>query len=157
MTCIFSDDRRHRYVLRRDFMFGKGIVNFLMLNPSTADENRNDPTIERCERRAKRWGYRSLVITNLFAYRATNPEDMKGQDDPVGEMNDAHILAEAFFADKVICGWGNHGSFRGRSDHVLSMLAAEGIALHAFSATSKGQPQHPLYVAYAVEPFVWKP
>ncbi len=157
MSCVFSDDRRYRFVLERKWLIGSGTVNFLLLNPSCADEVKNDPTIERCERRARRWGYQSLVITNLFAYRATNPEDMKAQDDPVGEMNDAHILAEAFFADKVICGWGNHGSFRGRSDHVLSMLAAEGIALHAFSATSKGQPQHPLYVAYAVEPFVWKP
>ncbi len=156
MSCVFSPDRRYRYTLQRDWMFGSGLVNFLLLNPSSATEEKNDPTIERCERRARRWGYKGLVITNLFAYRATDPNEMKRQADPIGEDNDDHILAEACFADKVICGWGNHGAFRNRYKSVVEMLVSADIKLYAFTITNQCQPKHPLYIDYDIEPALWR-
>ena len=102
---------------------------FLMLNPSTADEAVNDLTVARCENRTKLLGYSGLTVCNLFAFRATDPEDMKAAADPVGLGNDQSILSEADLAGKIICGWGVHGGYRGRSAEVVSMLRAAGHSL----------------------------
>lgn len=156
MTCIFSPDRRYRYTLQRDWLTGKGLVNFLMLNPSTADETKNDPTIERCERRARRMGFAGLVVTNIFAFRATDPKEMMRQIDPIGyPSNDYHILDQARRCEMVICGWGNHGKHRFRSASVREMLCDNGVKLHALRVSKTGEPWHPLYVGYDVEPTEW--
>lgn len=150
----FSPCNLYRYTLWRSWSTGAGTVNFLMLNPSTADETANDPTVERCEQRARDWGFSRLVVTNLFGFRATDPEDMKRAVDPVGPDNDAAILTAACEADRVVCAWGAHGSFLGRSATVVRLLA--GIDLWAFRLTLEGEPYHPLYLAYGVQPIPFR-
>ena len=88
----FSVDRRYRYALRRVWDRSRGVCNFLLLNPSIADEVTNDPTSVRCERRARRWGFGGLIVTNLFALCATDPAGLRRVADPTGPENDAAIL-----------------------------------------------------------------
>ena len=91
----FSVDRRYRYALWRVWDRSRGVCNFLLLNPSIADEVTNDPTSERCERRARRWGFGGLIVTNLFALCATDPAGLRRVADPIGPENDAAILEAA--------------------------------------------------------------
>jgi hypothetical protein len=142
---IFSDDRRYRYTLHRDIPdslpSGK-LVMFIGLNPSTADEFQDDPTIRRCINFGRDWGYSRFVMTNLFAYRATNPDYMVQADDPIGPDNDKHLIETALFADLIVAAWGAWGSFRNRDADVLAMLHN----VHYLDLTRKGQPRHPLYL-----------
>ena len=105
----FSPCRRWRYTLQRTWDANLPSINFLLLNPSTADENRNDPTVERCQRRAERMGYGALFVTNIFAWRSTDPVVLNQVPDPVGPDNDDAIMARASQCALVVCGWGNHG------------------------------------------------
>lgn len=123
-----------------------------MLNPSTADEVANDPTVERCERRARMWGYRRLIVTNLFAFRATDPRDMKAAIDPVGAENDAAILAAAEVSDLVLCAWGTHGNHLRRADRVRALLDSQRVRLKCLRMAKGGAPCHPLYLPYELEP-----
>jgi hypothetical protein len=146
----FSRCRQYRYWLQIAWG-GPKRVNFLMLNPSTADEIANDPTVERCERRARAWGYGGLIVTNIFAYRATDPRVMRAQGDPVGPANDAYIRTAAAMSDLVICAWGAHGTYRGRSVEVRRIV--EQFEPHALRVSKGGEPCHPLYLPYELEPF----
>ena len=128
-----------------------------MLNPSTADEVQLDPTCARARGYAERWGYGSLVVTNLFAYRETSPELMKAARDPVGRGNDAAILRAARQSAIVVCAWGNHGGFLGRSSAVLKILGAKKILLHALRINAGGEPAHPLYLPGELEAKAWIP
>lgn len=152
----FSPCRRYRYTLWRRWGDGP-VCMYLMLNPSTADELANDPTVERCERRSREAGFGALVVCNLFAFRATDPDVMKAYEDPVGPGNDAAILETAMSADLVVCAWGNHGTFRDRSRAVTGMLQAQGVSLHRLALNGSGEPKHPLYVSYALQPVPWEP
>lgn len=146
---VFSPEGAYRYLLyRRWAPESKPLLNFLLLNPSMADANRDDPTVSRCRRRASLLGFGGLVITNLFAYKATAPADMLATTDPVGPGNDAAILAAALEASLVICAWGVHGRHRGRSARVLEMLreAGHGPKLHYLAMAAGGEPVHPLYL-----------
>lgn len=151
-TARFSPDRAYRYSLEIEWGEGDGAVNFLMLNPSTADELVNDPTVERCERRARLWGYRRLIVTNLFAFRATDPRDMKAAADPVGPENDAAIVAAAKYSDLVIAAWGNHGFHLGRAGTVRALLDSQRVRLKCLRMAKTGEPCHPLYLPYELEP-----
>lgn len=151
----FSPCKLYRYRLWRYWTGGNGLLNFLMLNPSTADEMVNDATVERCQRRAEAMGFAGLVVTNLFAFRTTFPSEMEAAADPVGPDNDAAILAAAREARMVICAWGEHGSHRGRAGHVRQLLA--GIKLHALRLNAGGQPAHPLYLPSSLEPAPFGP
>ena len=107
--------RNHRYVLRREWLGAGGSVNFIMCNPSTADDQRDDATIRRCVGFAKLWGYTRLVVTNLYAFRATDPKDLRAlaTKDPDcaigGRENAEHIQREAAGASAIICAWGDNG------------------------------------------------
>lgn len=138
----------YRYDLLRSWDSG-GLINLLMLNPSTADENNPDPTITRCLGFARSWGFGSLAVTNLFAYRATQPADMKAAADPVGPDNDAFILKWARRAELVVCAWGTGGEHLGRGAEVLDMLRTAGIEPHCLRLTKGGHPEHPLYIPAA--------
>ncbi len=148
----FSPCRRYRYTLWRTWDPGKATCMFLMLNPSTADAIDNDPTVERCQRRAQALGYGGLVVCNVFAYRSTDPNALYAVADPVGPDNNAAILEQARGAGLVICGWGTHGALHGRGDAVLRMLRDAGVAPHALQVNADGSPKHPLYVSYAQQP-----
>ena len=128
-----------------------------MLNPSTADESKLDPTCTRCANFARAWGYGGMIVTNLFAWRATDPEEMKRQPDPVGPDNDLHIVDVAREARIVVCAWGNHGEFKRRVDHVLQLLRGIPVPLHALRVNGTGQPAHPLYLPGNLEPVEFKP
>lgn len=148
----FSPCRRYRYTLWRTWDPDKPVCMFLMLNPSTADAVDNDPTVERCQRRAQKLGYGGLVVCNVFAYRSTDPAVLYTEADPVGPGNDAAILEQARSTGLVICGWGTHGALHGRGAAVLDMLRQAGITPHALRLNRDGSPQHPLYVGYAQLP-----
>lgn len=148
---VFSACGQYRYRLCRTWDFRKRTINFVMLNPSTADERQNDPTVERCERRARDWGYGGYYITNLFALRSTDPRELRRVEDPVGPDNDVEILTAAGMAYEVICAWGNHGAYRGRSAEVAKMLSEAHQRLRALRVGKTGEPCHPLYLPYSCE------
>jgi hypothetical protein len=151
----FSACRRWRYLLWRCWDASRPAANFLMLNPSTADELKLDPSCTRARVYAERWGYGALVVTNLFGWRATDPGEMKRVKDPVGRGNDAAILRAAREAAIVVCAWGNHGAHLGRSAKVLALLASHGISLHALKLNGEGEPAHPLYLPGSLRPKTW--
>lgn len=163
----FSPCRKYRYALWRewdcDLLTGCAddsahATEFLMiigLNPSTADETLDDQTIRRCIGFAKAWGYGALCMTNLFAFRATEPEDMKKQENPVGMDNQHHLLQCASSAGLVLAAWGNHGSFRQQDFTVRQWLSGIGITLHCLKLNKDGSPKHPLYVAADTKPKVF--
>ena len=151
-TAEFSPCRLFRYCLTRRWGDGPTIV-FVGLNPSTADEHQLDPTITRCVRRADKLGFGRLVMTNLFAFRATDPTDMQKRHraglDVIGPDNDAAILREVRAAACTVCAWGNHGTLGGRDRDVLRLLG--GIKLHCLGKSKGGHPKHPLYLPYSRE------
>jgi hypothetical protein len=140
---LFSRCRRWRYLLWR--RWGEGpTANFLMLNPSTADEVKLDPTCARARAYAEAWGFGALIVTNIFGWRATDPAALRRVRDPVGSGNDAAIVRAAQEADLVVCAWGNHGMYRSRSNEVRGLL--RDVKLHGLHTTGLGEPAHPLYL-----------
>jgi hypothetical protein len=152
----FSDCRRWRTLLWRRWDARRPVANFLMLNPSTADESVLDPTCARARDFAERWGYGALLVTNLFGWRATDPQAMRAAADPVGAGNDAAILRAALAARLVVCAWGNHGTHLNRSADVHRRLRAAGISLHVLRLNANGEPAHPLYLPAALSPVRWR-
>jgi hypothetical protein len=140
---------RWRFELRRSWPAGDGrCVCFVMLNPSTADAERDDPTIRRCLAFAKAWGYSSLVVCNLFALRATDPRELLGAADPIGPDGDVS-LAAARNADLVIAAWGAWVPF-GRDQQALWLLRR--TPLYCLGLTKQGYPRHPLYCRSDLQP-----
>ncbi|MBZ4020983.1 hypothetical protein CKO11_00720 [Rhodobacter sp. TJ_12] len=158
---VYSDCEKYRYLLTRVWDESQPRALFVMLNPSTATEVQNDPTVERCERRARALGFGAFRVTNIFAYRATDPKDMRAQSDPVGPENDAAILESLDWAkgpqDRIICAWGAHGAHLNRGAAVERLLRDSGRALHHLGLTAAGAPKHPLYIAYAQPLLPWGP
>lgn len=150
MSAIFSPDRAYRYMLWRSWSFGP-TVTFIGLNPSTADETADDPTIRRCMGYAKAWGYGTMVMANLFALRATDPRIMLAHPDPIGSKNDDALRDCAARSEQVIAAWGAHGSHRQRSSDVRFMLGGH---LYALGLTKSGEPKHPLYLRADLQPFL---
>jgi hypothetical protein len=127
-----------------------------MLNPSTADETVLDPTCARARDYAERWGYGTLLVTNVFAWRATDPGEMRAAANPVGKGNDTAILRAARKAQLVVCAWGNHGAHLERSGAVLRLLRGAGVALHVLRLNAGGEPAHPLYLPGRLRPRPWR-
>ena len=124
-------------------MFG-GNVLWVMLNPSTADAENDDPTIRRVLGFSARFGLGKATVANLFAYRTTNPRELLLAKDPVGPDNDGHIQRMAADADLIILAWGSHQAAEKRAPQVRDMLA--GYPLHCLGKTQSGAPRHPLYL-----------
>lgn len=143
----FDSARTYRYLLTRQWGEDEqNFINFILLNPSTADETKDDPTMRRCINFAKQWGYDGMYVTNLFAYRSTDPKKLKQVKDPIGPENDDYIKKYANRAQRVVVAWGNHGELYGRGKDVIEMLSGiEGVC--CLGKTKKGEPRHPLYVA----------
>lgn len=154
-TAIYSDCERYRYSLTRIWDNAGQRVNFVMLNPSTATEVQNDPTVERCERRARALGFGSFAVTNIFAWRETDPRAMRIAADPIGPGNDAAIAERADWADMVIAAWGTHGAHLDRGTHVAAFLQASGRPLFHLGLSKAGHPKHPLYLPYTQQPLRW--
>jgi hypothetical protein len=151
---VYSHCERYRYLLTRRWGPGRKAL-FVMLNPSTATEIQNDPTVERCERRARALGFGAFRVTNIFAFRATDPKVMRAEVDPVGPANDAAILESLSWADLVLCAWGNHGLHLNRGADVAALLRKARVPLWHLGLTGQGQPRHPLYVGYDQQPQPW--
>ena len=151
----FSPCRRWRYLLWRQWDAKKPVANFLMLNPSTADEHKLDPTCARAREYAERWGYGGLIVTNVFGFRSTDPKLMKSENDPVGPGNDAAIVRAAKESDLVVCAWGNHGQLGDRSSHVKNLLRKNNIKVHHLKLNANGEPAHPLYLPGKLKPASW--
>jgi hypothetical protein len=149
---VFSSCRRWRYLLWRRWDAARPVANFLMLNPSTADEFKLDPSCTRARVYAERWGFGALIVTNIFGWRATDPDEMKAVRDPVGRGNDRAILRAARESALVVCAWGNHGTHLGRSIHVREMLAKAGIEARVLRMNAGGEPAHPLYLPARLKP-----
>lgn len=147
-VALYSDCEAFRYSLTRVWDKGRTRALFVMLNPSTATEVQNDPTVERCERRARALGFGAFCVTNIFAYRATDPKVMRAQSDPVGPENDTAILDGAAWADAVICAWGTHGEHLMRGPQVERLLRAQPKPLSHLGLSKAGHPKHPLYISY---------
>lgn len=154
-VAVYSDCEAYRYELTRVWDVAGHKALFVMLNPSTATEFQNDPTVERCERRARSLGYGAFRVTNIFAYRATDPKAMKKIADPVGPENDRAIANGAAWADRIICAWGSHGAHMDRGPAVEHLLRATAKPLWHLGLTLAGQPKHPLYIGYDQQPEVW--
>lgn len=150
---VFSPDRVYRYTLWRqwadDLFHNKtkeGYVMFIGLNPSTADETLDDPTIRKCIGFTKRWGYLAICMTNLFAFRSTDPQVMLSAQNPVGVANNGWLISIAENAALVVCAWGTNGEFIAQDTRVIGMLRFKG--LKCLRKTKHGHPEHPLYVPY---------
>ncbi|WP_293451235.1 DUF1643 domain-containing protein [Planktotalea sp.] len=154
-TAIYSDCESYRYALTRIWNTAGKRVLFVMLNPSTATEVQNDPTVERCERRARTLGFGSFTVTNIFAWRDTDPRNMKAAVDPTGPANDEVILQFATEADQIIAAWGTHGAHRSRGAEAEILLRNLGKPLYHLGLSKAGHPKHPLYIAYTEQPKLW--
>jgi hypothetical protein len=147
-TAKLSGCRNYRYALWRTWDSSKPFVMFVGLNPSTADEMSDDPTLTRCINFAKSWGYGGVCMANLFAFRATEPSDMKASDDPIGTENNTWLKKLAKDAALVVAAWGNDGSYLERSEQVKKLLPN----LYCLKLNKSGEPAHPLYQAAKLKP-----
>jgi hypothetical protein len=156
----FSRCEKYRFSLWRTWT-DKGLDGrlcaFIGLNPSTATESLNDPTITRCIRFCKDWGYDGYVMLNLFGFRATDPKVMKAQFDPDGRENNKQILRWTGRAKIVVCAWGIHGKHMGHGQNRRNILDRHGVAIHHLGLTKAGLPKHPLYLKADTKPVPWPP
>jgi hypothetical protein len=148
----FSLDRKYRWTLDRIWQPAAPLVCYVLLNPSTADETKNDPTVSRCQTRALNAGFGGLLVVNIFAWRSTDPAELYRIADPVGDFNDTAILGAARKSQLVVCGWGKHGALHDRGEKVLELIRKAGKVPHALRINSDGNPGHPLYLAYKLQP-----
>lgn len=142
MSAEISSCQKYRYWLERDK--GPKSLVFVMLNPSTADAEIDDPTIRRCRRFALDNGYSGIVVVNLYAYRATKPKDLFLSEDPIGHDNDKYIIKAANTND-VCCAWGANAD-KIRAAEVIRMIQTAGGNPLCLGVTKSGAPKHPLYV-----------
>lgn len=159
-----SQDGIYRYSLGRTFehrVFESRTCVFIMLNPSTADAFKNDPTITRCINMAKSWDCDSLCVLNLFALRSTDPKVLKDHPDPVGPGNDIALKNVLTWRSSlghkplVICAWGVGGKLHRRGDEVYDMIMRYHGEPHYLDLTKGGEPRHPLYLPRGLTPTLW--
>mgnify|MGYP001162362035 FL=1 len=149
---FFSKDRKHRYALWRVWNNKLPKVLFIGLNPSTADEVKDDPTIRRCINYAKDWGYGGYIMGNIFAYRSTDPKNLKITNDPIGIDNNSWLIKLHSEASLTIGAWGNHGKYLDRGEEVSNLIDN----LYCLRITKEGHPSHPLYLPGNLKPIILK-
>jgi hypothetical protein len=145
----------YRYQLWRVWDDSLPRVLFVMLNPSTADAETDDPTIRKCVKYAKAWGYGSLEVVNLFALRSTDPNKLLKHEAPIPwPENDQYILESAYRSERIMAAWSRHKAVTvgARGSHVKALLSLHGFDLYCLRTTKAGQPWHPLYVPDAQTP-----
>lgn len=157
-TARLSKDQRYRYHLGRQIPGGNiARVTFVMLNPSTADADIDDPTIRRCVGFAETWGYGHVAVVNLFALRSTDPAALARDPEPVGPDNDRTLADVLDGNGLVVAAWGAHGFAQERAAWFAAQAARHDRALHCLGTTKDGHPRHPLYVPGQTRPIVWTP
>lgn len=146
----YSPCRQYRYTLIRRFgterATRKERIAFIGLNPSTATEQVNDPTVRRCIGFARDWGFREFVMLNAFAYRSTDPQGLRTISDPVGIANDEQIQLWTKKSQLVVCCWGIHATLNGRDATLRNQLHQWKAVAKCFGKTQAGLPRHPLYL-----------
>jgi hypothetical protein len=156
-TAVISSCGKYRYHLHRTIPgFGHRVATFIMLNPSTADHEVDDPTIRKCVGFCQRWGCGELHVVNLFAVRATDPTDLRKASDPAGPENHewvrraVRLSTDPHAGGPVVCAWGTHGAYMEQDRTVLGWI--EGFCQPiALGLTKDGHPRHPLYAPYSAE------
>lgn len=151
---VFSPCRKWRYSFWRIWDKRRPMVLFIGLNPSTATEIDNDPTVTRCINYAKAWGFGGMYMANIFSYRATDPRVMKAFADPVGPQNDAWLLKMHRQSKMAVAAWGTHGTHLDRESQVIKLF--EGLSLYCLGLTKDQHPKHPLYLKRDLEPAPYK-
>ena len=146
----FSPCRKYRYVLWRTWERGESHVIFVGLNPSTADERKDDPTIRRCIGFAKAWGFGGIFMLNIFAFRTIDPKELKKINDPIGPENNNNLQIYFHSSGLNVACWGNYGEFMGRGDFVIELLGKKNLSY--LGVTKSGQPKHPLYLKRDTKP-----
>lgn len=154
---VISPCGGYRYQLSRTWSQAGPSAVFVMLNPSTADATADDPTIRRCIGFARSWGCGGLVVVNLYAWRATDPAELRQAKDPIGPENDSHLAAVSAYAAQqdapLVAAWGAHA----REERIARAVALTGMhRLTALALTKSGQPAHPLYLRAGLAPAPWK-
>jgi hypothetical protein len=156
-SALVSRCGNYRYMLKRiwDRRAPQSMVNFVLLNPSTADGEVDDPTVRRCIGFARRWGFGGIIITNLFGLRSTDPAALRIAPDPIGPRNDESIADAVGCAALTVAAWGIHGHLLGRDRAVLALVRGLEPAIEYFGATRCGAPLHPLYLrsSHSRQPF----
>jgi hypothetical protein len=159
-TAVFGGHSdQYRYRLFRRWGTQRRVM-FVMMNPSTADPLVDDPTVAKCRRLAVKWGYGSMYVGNIFAYRATDQRRLAEVEDPIGPDNDRHLLHMAADSTKVIFAYGQpkHRHLRDRGLEVVKLLSVRASTrLHVLRLSKNGTPCHPLYLPETLRPVVWKP
>ena len=155
-TALYSDCLSYRYSLTRIWDMRGQKVHFIMLNPSTATEVQNDPTVERCERRSRALGFGAFRVTNIFAWRDTDPKKLRAVDDPIGSCNDRAIQNGCDWADTTIAAWGTHGGYLKRDRCVKKILLKIEKPIFHLGLSRAGHPKHPLYISYLKQPENWE-
>jgi hypothetical protein len=150
---LLSDCTKYRYWLSRIWQPEKPILSFIMLNPSTADAYTDDPTIRRCISFAGGYGYGGIQVLNLFAFRATNPNELKVTNDPIGPDNEA-ILYDRCINTSIVFAWGTKGTLMDQDKKVLILLK-DFPNIFCLKRTKAGHPQHPLYIPSNVNLSPW--
>ncbi len=154
----FDVTERYRYWLWRTWDASLPRVAFVMLNPSTADHRVDDPTIRRCMGFASRWGYGSLIVVNLFAYRTPSPKELAQAAEPVGPDNDSYLVKARRRSRDMILAWGTHGRLHQRDSEVLELLTRRRRRdLLCLGVTMHGHPKHPLYLPGTTRPRPFEP
>lgn len=151
-TAAFSRCNRYRYRLERAWdkrISRQSTVAFVGLNPSTADANKDDPTIRKCTAYAQRWQYKKLIMVNLFAWRATDPIDLLAADEPIGKLNNRHLDEAIAQSALVLACWGEHGTLLNRSAEFRQQYARR---LYCLKTNASGEPTHPLYLPATLRP-----
>jgi hypothetical protein len=151
-SAILSADGIYRYRLTREWDHLLPPLGWIMLNPSTADASVDDPTIRKCIKFARTWGYGRIEVVNLFAFRATNPKELRFTLDPIGPDNDDHIKQMVSEALDVVCAWGTQRLLYHRAPQVMQLLRMQGIKPVALRIAKGGEPWHPLYVPDNTKP-----
>lgn len=150
-SAIISKDGRYRYELRRIWQSKTGLVCWVMLNPSTANANFDDPTIRRCMGYTAQWGYGGIVVTNLFALRSKDPKELYKSDDPIGPENYHYIFQASWGAALTVAAWGIKGRYLKQDEKVLAQLTD----VHYLTLTKDKQPGHPLFLKGNLRPIKW--
>lgn len=165
-VAAYSRDMKYRYYLRRELFGGmllppkaRGRCVWIMLNPSTATEDKMDPTVTRCRNFSQQWGFQQMAILNLFAYRATEPGALYTLTDPIGPENDRIIrlvLTDLRATDRLMLAWGAHGELRGRATDVYALVREHSrVPGECLDTVGNGQPRHPLYSLGTLDPRAW--
>ncbi len=143
-----STSGKYRYWLTRKSELDeptKPSVLFVMLNPSTADATKDDPTIKRCRRFAKDWGCAGIMVVNLYAYRATDPKELRHVDDPYGPGNVECLVKVLSDWNEVVCAWGGKASDEAVAKF-KALARARNVKLMCLGTTQSGSPRHPLFI-----------